>query len=128
MTSKIKTFENACKALKIDSAVALPDVSGFPEHHQVALIAHAKLILIAEALNEGWRPDWNDTDQVKYTPWFKVKADKKRPSGFGLSCDAYAYWYSLTSVGSRLCFKSEELAEYAAKQFIKIYEEYYLFK
>ena len=29
-------------------------------------IARRKLETIAAALNEGWKPDWNNTDQYKY--------------------------------------------------------------
>lgn len=50
--AKIKTFETACKALKLDPVKVLPKVAGMPKHHQDALIAHAKLIIIAEAMKE----------------------------------------------------------------------------
>lgn len=74
--------------------------------------------LIAKVLNEGWVPDWKDTNQYKYYPWFEVK------SGSGLAFSDYVYWLTLTDVGSRLCFKSRELAEYAGKQFIDIYNKF----
>jgi len=126
MTAKIKTFEAACAALKLNPKTTLPEVKSFPSKHQAALVAHAKLIIIAEALNEGWQPDWNDHSQWKYYPWFTVKASAKVPSGSGLAFSDCDHWNSLTTVGSRLCFKSEELAEYAGKQFKKLYEEYFL--
>jgi hypothetical protein len=91
-----------------------------------ALNAYAKLFIIAEALNEGWVPDWADSDQYKYYPWLLVKKNTKNPSGFGLSYDGYDCAGSYSNVGSRLCFKSSELAEYAGKQFKKEYEEAYL--
>jgi hypothetical protein len=28
-----------------------------PKHHQEATIAHAKLVIITEAMNDGWKPD-----------------------------------------------------------------------
>ena len=123
--NKIKTFEDACKALKL-SPKALPDVSGLPEKHRNALIAHYKLVIIAEALNEGWQPNWNDSDEYKYYPWFEIKANKKKPAGFGFSYTHYDFWSTHTTVGSRLCFKSRELSDYAAKQFEKLYVEYFL--
>ena len=126
MIPKIKTFEAACKALKLNPAKVLPTVTTFPVKHRNALVAHAKLIIIAEALNEGWQPNWNDSSEWKYYPWFEVKADEKNLSGSGLAYYVFAYWLSLTAVGSRLCFKSRELAEYAGKQFKKLYEEYFL--
>jgi hypothetical protein len=107
-------------------ATALPDVSALPKKHQKALIAHYKLIIIAEALNEGWQPNWNDMNEYKYFPWFRVKADAKRPGGFGFSDSGYVSWAASTHVGSRLCFKTSALALYAGKQFEKLYKEYSL--
>ena len=79
MDSKIKTFEDACKALNLDPEQVLPIVSGVPEKHQKAIVSHAKLVIIAEALNEGWQPDWNDSGEWKYYPWFRMS------SGSGLA-------------------------------------------
>ncbi len=122
---QIKTYEDACKALNLSPA-ALPDVSMLPVKHQQAIIAHCKLVIIAEALNEGWQPNWSDTDQYKYWPWFDVEEDDKKPSGFGLSFYVCVDWITITAVGSRLCFKSRELAKYAGEQFSDLYEEYFL--
>jgi hypothetical protein len=118
---KIKTFAGACKALGMD-AKNLPDVSMLPHDQQEAIIAHYKLVIIAQALNEGWKPNWSDYNEYKYYPWFNMR------SGSGLSYFDYVYWVTLTLVGSRLCFKSRELAEYAGKNFKKLYEQYFLLK
>ena len=122
MTAKIKTFEGACKALKLNPKTVLPNVKGMPSHHQKAIISHAKLVIIAEALNEGWKPDWKNGNEWKYYPWFRMS------SGSGLACDGCVNYYSVSRVGSRLCFKTGELAEYAGKQFKKLYEDYFLLK
>jgi hypothetical protein len=120
--AKIKTFDEACKALKLDPKKVLPDVSSFPKHHQDALTAHTKLVIIAEALNEGWKPDWKNGKWDKYYPWFDLS------SGSGLSYYDYVNRNSYSAVGSRLCFKSRELAEYAGKQFEDLYKKYFLLK
>ena len=120
--SLIKTFEAACKQLKLDPKKCLPDVKGMPEHHQDSTIAYAKLVIIAEALNDGWKPDWTNMSEWKYYPWFNMS------SGSGLSCHGCGDRRSVSAVGSRLCFKSSELAKYAGTQFIKLYEQYFLLK
>ncbi len=120
MNPKIKTFEGACKVLKLNPKSVLPDVKGMPEHHQKAIISHAKLVIITEALNEGWKPNWKNTSEWKYYPWFKMS------SGSGLAYDGCGDLYSYSGVGSRLCFKTSELAEYAGKQFKSLYEDYFL--
>ena len=119
MKKQIKTFEEACKALKIEAV--LPDVSMIPEKEQKAIIAHYKLTVIARALNEGWFPDWDNDDEYKYYPWFNMD-DSGAPLGF--SFNAYDYDYTGTSVGARLCYKSSELARYAGKTFEDLYREY----
>jgi len=120
--STIKTFEAACKKLKLDPKKCLPVVSGMPKHHQDATIAHAKLVIIAEAMNDGWKPDWTNGQWDKYYPWFDLS------SGSGLRYDDCDHRRSTSDVGSRLCFKSRELAEYAGKHFKKLYEQYFLLK
>ena len=120
---RIKTFEEACTALGIQPAV--PDVSALPEKHQKAIVAHYKLVIIAEALNEGWKPDWDDTDEYKYYPWFDMEGQDK-VAGSGLSCHDYDYDRSYSPVGSRLCFKSRDLAQYAGKEFEQLYADYFL--
>jgi len=118
--SQVKTFEDACKVLGISTDT--PDVSKMPKSHQKALIAHYKLIIIAEALNEGWKPDWSNWDEYKYYPWFEYD---KSGSGFGFN---YSYWTYTDSdfTGSRLCFKTKELSNYIGKQFLELYNEYFL--
>ncbi|MGB5818839.1 MAG: hypothetical protein WBG90_05090 [Saonia sp.] len=120
--SKIKTFEEACEALKLDPENVVPDFSMFPEKHQKAMSAHAKLIIIAEALNEGWQPDWGNGKWDKYFPWFNMGGS----SGSGFSYHACGRGHSTSYCGSRLCFKSSELAKYAGNQFLHLYKDYYL--
>ena len=126
--STIKTFEAACKYLKLDPVKVLPKVTGLPKQHQEATIAHAKLVIISEALNKEanggktWKPDWTNGQWDKYYPWFDMS------SGSGLSCFGCGDRDSYSTVGSRLCFKSAELAKYAGTKFIKLYEKYFLLK
>ena len=124
MTEKIKTFEDACEALKIKASV--PEVSALPEKHQKAIIALYKLVIITEALNEGWQPNWNERDEIKWQPWFEIAASAEKPSGFGFSDGFTDYWSTRTLCGSRLCFKSQTLCRYAIKQFNQLFIDYYL--
>jgi hypothetical protein len=45
-------------------------------------------------------------------------------SGFGFSGTYFNYDVTGTTVGSRLCFESEEKAVHAGKTFIKLFEEF----
>jgi hypothetical protein len=123
---KIKTFEAACEALKLDPIKVTPTVTGYPKAHAAALVALAKLIIIIQALNGDWKPDWQDTDQPKYYGWWDLNKDKSNPSGFRLG--SVGGYYGGSDVGSRLCFRSRELAEWAFKQpeIKKLYKEFML--
>jgi hypothetical protein len=115
VTDRIKTFDDACRELNIDSNEFFQgSVCKALGEDVPAISAHAMLIIIARALNEGWRADFADGDQIKYYPWFKA-------SGVGFSYTDCVYWFTFTSVGSRLCYKSEELARYAGEQFKDLY-------
>jgi len=121
ITERVQSFEDACKVLGMGKIEL--GTSGLHED-EVSIVAYAKLVIIARALNEGWKPDWSNYSQIKYIPWFKHNA----ASGFGLSFYDYADWDTLTAVGSRLCFKSSELATYAGKQFEALYNEFLTIK
>jgi len=118
---KIKTYEDACAALKLNPN-SVPDFSMIPEEEQAALIAHAKLVVIAKAANGDWKPNWNDNGERKFYPWFDMEAGDNNPSGFSLGGVYVDGTY--TYVGSRLCYKSREIAEHVANTFLELYKAY----
>lgn len=122
----IKTFEDALKVLNLDSSI-VPDFSMVPELHREAMLAHFKLVIILQALNESWKPNWNNYSEYKWYPWLEVDASKDKPSGFGFSVTDFTYSGTYTCVGSRLCSKSEEIAKYAFKTFPELYISYFLY-
>jgi hypothetical protein len=117
ITDRVKSFEDACEILGIDSDEVYDSYDSPDE------VAYKQLKVIIKALNESWTPDWNNDNQPKYWPWFLMGKTKSNPSGFrlddGVDCSCAG-----SAVGSRLCFKSRELAEYAAKQFEDLYKQY----
>ena len=88
-------------------------------------IAYVKLKLIAEALNEGWTPDWSNGEWDKWHPWFKM--DDSSSAG-RFSFYGAGNLHSVSIVGSRLCFKSKDLATYAGTQFLDIYKDFFTVK
>lgn len=113
------------------------------------LFAYMKLRIITTALNEGWEPQFTE-DEYRYYPWFYLYTEeewaelddetKERGVCFGgrANYGAYAGLVSANSsraptsayayIGSRLCFKTSELAKYAGKQFADIYADFYLIR
>lgn len=119
---RIKTYEDACEELGLDPEDQLPFYTkedGNDDAFKLCINAFTKLCIIARALNEGWIPDFTNTNQYKWFPWFRVTS-----AGFGLSISNFSASNTNAALGSRLCLKSESLAEYFGKQFIDIHEVY----
>jgi hypothetical protein len=84
--------------------------------------AYRMLKMVVKAINQGWTPDWSNNNQQKWWPWFNLS------SGFGFSYSGYLYGSTGAAVGSRLCFETEAKSNFAAKQFIEIYEQFLTIK
>nr|WP_240604985.1 hypothetical protein [Paramuribaculum intestinale] len=70
---RVKTYADACEVL----GIAEMDEKAFKAcGFRPDEIARRKLETITEALNEGWRPDWNNTNEYKYFPWFRILPGK----------------------------------------------------
>lgn len=146
VTERVKTFDDAVAELGEDNNLVMMfkhfETEGFAAGSE-DLIAYLKLRIIAAALNEGWTPQFTD-DECRYHPWFQLynkecwnnlSEDDKRQHGVvfggyvtdGANADfdfAYLTWApSVAGVyfGSRICFKSKELALYAGKQFASLW-------
>jgi hypothetical protein len=110
--TSIKTFEDACQALELDPSGILYE-NDTPDE-----TAYKKLKIIIRAINQGWVPDWENTNQEKWWPWFNLS------SGFGFSLSYFGYDFSSTIVGSRLCFETKKKSDYTANQFIDLYRNF----
>jgi hypothetical protein len=117
IAKRVKTYEDACAILGIKPV----RIYGFTKDE----IAYRKLKTIVAALNEGWAPDWTDNNQWKYFPWFTYNGAY---AGLAYAHTIHAASYTAAAIGSRLCFKTRELATYAGKQFIDIYNDFLLIK
>ena len=119
---RIKTFDDVIRELGDDPEEFKNAISIMEEPDE---IAYVKLKLIAKALNEGWTPDWSNGEWDKWYPWFKM--DDSSSAG-RFSFYGSVSQYSASNVGSRLCFKSKDLATYAGTQFLDIYKDFFTVK
>ena len=146
VTERIKTFEDACEELGAEHPLVklwtdYPDIGLNSQSEDV--VAYMKLRIICAALNEGWEPQFTK-DEWRCFPWFVLytqeeiddmdEDEKSRvvcrsnhyASAYGGVAFANAYYdasYAYALIGSRLAFKSRELAIYAGKQFIELYAD-----
>ena len=112
-----ETYEELCKFIG-ENPVNEEELKilGFTQDE----ICYHKLKTITKALNEGWSPNWKDSFEKKWYPFFDTY------SGFEFRSTSYAYSHPSVGVTSCLCFKSEELAEYAGHKFTDIYKQFIL--
>jgi len=115
----IKTFDDACRACGTKEE----KFNDIWRRAPLDTIAYEKLKIIRNAIDPGFIPNWQDSNQKKYYPWFEVLS-----SGFGFDVSDDSSADSDAGVGSRLCFSCEEKSTYAGQQFLKIYEEFITIK
>lgn len=94
-------------------------------NHIEALVALNRLFTIAEAWNkaDGFVPDFSDLKQKKWFPWFKYDKDA---AGFVCAHADSVHVYASAFLGPRLCFKSSARAAQFGKQFIEIYNKFFI--
>jgi hypothetical protein len=112
-TLGIETFEDACK--KLGKVFPIPQLD---VEYDKKLIAQYKLIIIIKVLNEGWYPNWQDSNERKYYPYFNM-------TDGGFSYWNTGYHTTHTDVPSALYLKSEDLVLYCVLKFIDLYKDLY---
>ena len=107
---EIKTMSDVYRVNGITKLITLPEIK---ERY------YEDLILVAKALNGNWKLDWNDINEYKWYPYFQFSSGFRFSGAFA----GYFYGYAGTRVGSRLCFKNKQIAEYAGKTFVEQYQK-----
>lgn len=124
---RIKTFEDAVAELSNRAMNGDKDAGKLLDEWKISsqvgskdLLAYLKLRIITYALNEGWKPQYTK-GELRWYFWYDIITKEQY-----YKISAFASSSLRTDCGSRLAFKSKELAEYAGKQFVEIYEKYCL--
>ncbi len=113
----MKIFERFCK----DHNLVFADIVPFKDPkttQQHSTNAHAMLQEIVPVENEGYVPNWDNSNEYKYYPWFDMR------SGSGFAFASTVSWYAYTTAGSRLCFWNSERCELIAKKYLMIYKKW----
>ena len=146
VTERIMTFEDACEALGDEHPLVKEywGVVNVDLDITQDLIAYLKLRIIVAALNEGWEPKF-EKGEYRYYPWFyfynkeqydELDVEEKercvlRSGVYMSSYNGFVYVnayndasFSFTFSGSRLVFRTRELAAYAGRQFIEEWADF----
>lgn len=147
ITERVKTFDDAMMILGEEHPLVREWHLG--ENLSPDLEAYLQLRVIVAALNEGWEPQFTE-DEERYYPWHwlytrkeidnmeaselkernMVSTEKYQTdyAGFAFATSNYSPSASNTAFGSRLCLKSDALAEYCGKQFTDIWADFLLIR
>ncbi len=155
-TERIKTFEDALRELGEEHPFVkawnsiYQGCEDWSKDNDIAdVIAYYKLRIITAALNEGWQPEFTD-DEWRWYPWFYLytedelaeKDDKWKQShaviatgdyetefaGFACAGSGGAPSDARADIGSRLCYRSEALADYSGRQFADLWADFNLIR
>lgn len=150
VTERIKTFtdsveELGCEHPLVKQYMAANGNESFTRN----TIAYMKLLIIADSLNEGWKPQFTEYE-YRWFPWFtlwteeelKEKSEEWKANhklwlfggtsnlgalcGLAFATSANAWATARSYISARLAVKSDDIAHYFGKQFIDIWAEYLL--
>ena len=82
-------------------------------------IAQDKIEFIISVINEDFKPDFSNSNQNKWCPFFKWSG-----SGFVFTHSYYYYDYSAAGTGARLCCETEAKSNHMGQQFIELYNDF----
>ncbi|MBO9674439.1 MAG: hypothetical protein J7577_13410 [Sphingobacteriaceae bacterium] len=117
ITDRVKTVEDAYKELNLNRSDYIPTKSiAMTDKYYAQICAEIDFEIVVAALNEGVELSFANANQKKWRIWLKHDGI----SGFGFHNTFYDYADTLTNVGSRQSFATQELAEYAGTQFIEL--------
>lgn len=143
---RIKTFDDALKELGPNHILVKEYNVINNNMTTLSMKYYSRLCIITAALNEGWRPKFVEGEK-RYFPYFRLysseeirQMSKEEKSsvvcrsnssaiaigGVSYAVAGYDSAYVYASIGSRLAFKTNELAKYAGKQFANLYADYLL--
>ena len=121
---KVDSYEAAIEYLGRENNACM---CGIPDKHAKAMVAMYKLIIIAEAWNkaDGFVPDYSNSNQWKYYPWFNYDHNT---AGFVCAYASAVVSGAYADACSRLCFSTKERAAQFGKQFIDLWNDFLLFR
>ena len=132
---RVKTFDDAVVVLGNDNQAVIDYYAISGTTCAKDILAFAKLRVIAEALNEGWKPTFDDKEYRYYT-WFyiyteaeydELNEDEKKECHVAgpvyMKVD-YVTSHSYPFHNSRIALKTTELAKHCGKQFIDIWADF----
>lgn len=150
VTERIKTFEDAVHELGENNTL-VKEYKYYKDNNpinesNIDIVAYIKLRIVVAALNEGWKPQFNEDEKIWFPGFvfytedeFRIGTDEWKDDralqlllpANDLICGCSSQdsiWSDIEDADSssvRLALKSETLASYCGKQFATLWAEHY---
>lgn len=110
----IETWEEAAKVLKLDPVKSLPFPKPTNKRQKVAnanwiMDCMCEVISIDPKTGKRYEPDWNNSSEYKWYPWYTFNA------GVGFRFCFSCFDSDFSVVGSRLVFPTKDLSDHFGK-------------
>lgn len=124
ITDHVKTLDDIWKLAGKDALKKLPYKNTSDADEKYVNAAYT-IMIIARVLNEGHVFDWDNSEEYKYFPVFDMRSSKSGSfSGFAFAGSLDGWAHTAANGGSRVCFKSRQLSDFAGQTFPDVYKDF----
>lgn len=116
---RIRNYSDICKELNIEE-LTIEHFKFLPLEQQRRQLAYHKLCNISKVFNGNWIPDFKNSSQYKYFPYFT----KNKNGSWSVISSSAAYYFGYSLLGFGLYFKDEKTALHVVNLFLEIYLDY----
>jgi hypothetical protein len=109
----VTTYSEVCRRLG-EKEITLKDFKQFDDILANKLLNFAKIQQLSKYFNQGWIPNWKDSNEYKWYPYFN-------DSGGGFVFD-YSYCHCYAFSGSVAYYKTKEISNHIGKYFPDFYK------
>jgi len=118
VANRIRYYTDICLELGIEE-LTIDHFHFLPLEQRERMLAYHKICNISKVFNAGWIPNFTDSNEKKYFPYFIKNKDGSWSVRSYTYCDA-----DCSHLGFGLYFKEDKLALKAANLFKEIYIKY----
>lgn len=115
LTKVVKTIEQVYELLERD----MPTIDNYkhvPTYKRERALYSQYIDDISELFNRGWKPNWTNSSEYKYYPYFEFRGSRWVFYDFGSILDC-------SFLGSGFYYKDQKTSDYCGTQFIDIYSK-----
>lgn len=109
MSTQIKEVQSAFEKLNLDINVKAINTE-IPERFAKVLEKVYQTLVVSEVIREGYEPNYNDRNELKWEDWFDMETDANNPSGFRFHDSDFTHATTHSVLGPLLSQKTRDQA------------------